>query len=216
MITPRQRAMQVVETVAARHGMTAATLFERTKRRDTVRARRIAAVTVVQELNWTQAEVARLFGLTRPQVHRALRLVQIETSPRQIETRRAQNLCPDDLEWRLRQLSGVELAPQLTHRLGLKPWIAQFLAIVVEAYPRAISHSRMCELYDLAQIGTSVSQSEDEHVSEDMCKQAITRGNKAFEDMGLGRPMVAVPHSRACALSEDMAPWFRVNYGAPA
>ena len=207
-MTPKAKALQVVQRIAEAKGLNAGEIIGRSRKplHDQVRVQ--AYVALVDELQWPYASIGRLFDRDRSVIKRTVE--RVKAMPARVEDPYEHI---ENLERQLNRLCGADLSKRLALNLGLKPWQASFLAIVIEAYPRALSRDQMCELYDYARMVEGGGRN-SEGVSDEMCRAAISRVNAAFDAMALPRPL-ETRIGVGVTLARPMAAWFQNNYGRP-
>ena len=207
-VTPQEQALALISRIAAARGVSPSDVLGKSRKpvHDQVRVSAYAALKA--ELSWDYSRIARLFQRDRSTIRQTVEVYLARPKPAADPHAEIA-----DLKRRLQLLTGADLARVLAHGLDMKLWQAQFLAIIIEAYPRAVPRERMCELYDEARQFNGIGGG-GEAVSLSMCKVAICRVNQTFDDRRLPRPFVSQARV-GVSLAPEAATWFAVNYGRP-
>lgn len=207
-MTPRERAIEIVSRIAEERGLTLDLLFDRSRQPACDRARIAAYRALVRDLGWSQGQVARLFDRRRQTIAEALAKPE---RPFDIEE------LYDDLQRQLARYSGAEIAHVLVARLEIQPWQAALLGILVEAHPRPLSVSVMCELYDegMRRLGRDLQRRDrDDTLAATNVKTFAYRTNRKLAAQGLPQGVRAV-EPFGYALTESFAVWLGYNLGRP-
>lgn len=169
------------------------------------RTRADAYRALIAELGWSHSKIGRLFDRDQSSITKALTPVArfVDASERL-----------DDLERQLRRLTGVEFSHELVVRFSIPSWMAIFLAIAIEAYPRVLPADNFCELYDEALNRLGRSRPGSDFTAPSYAKKFASEANKSFRDQGLPEPIRSV-RPFGYTLHEDAAHYLALNIGRP-
>jgi len=118
----------------------------------------------------------------------------------------------EELEAQIRRLAGVEIIHLVTDATGAPYFQAQFMSVLIEAYPRIITVDTLCELYDAA--GERMGMRDRKPSDDDMVRQFLYRSRLHFESIGLTEPAERIGRN-GVRLTEETARWLCYNIGYP-
>lgn len=234
VILSKERALAIVEAIAVKHDLAVRVALCSKRDRYAVACRAEIAHELKAQLNWSTRQTGDLLGVSSPAVCKLLGL-------HEIAIRRAQRSLPvsdlkaldalgsDALKLRLvnaesmvaflqgeiDRLTGAGLIPRLaaSFQLENKLRCAIVLAIVAEAYPRAVGLSDMIEFYDVACERLNYGRGS---ASANLITKNISHLREHFRDMGLPDP-ISTGDSRlgTRALRDDVAQLMHDRLGVP-
>lgn len=173
------------------------------------------------DLNWSQRRTASFLGCGKTTVHTLLkdreRIVSAFQN-RVAQEHRAFLQSPEAVELRelrekLRRLSGVDVAEEMTEGLNIPKRCGIVLAMLAEAYPRALSIEAMCELYDdaCARLQYGFKRGAD----RELIRKNASDLNRAFQAKGMAAPVELAPSVGGRRLTDEAAQTLSASYGVP-
>ncbi|WP_370372552.1 hypothetical protein [Henriciella pelagia] len=193
----------ILRQVAERHAVTIEAVLSRSRRRCYTPARREAVRRLRDEKRWSWGQLARLFSRSRA----AVRKLYAEGV-----NQKSTHFSADELEAQIRRLAGAEIVHDVIDVTGVPYFQAQFLSVLIEAYPRVLSVDALCELYDAA--GERLGMRDRKPSDDDMVRQFLYRSRLHFERIGLTEPAERIGRT-GIRLTHTTARWFCYNMGHP-
>lgn len=235
-IMSQQRAMAIVERVAVKHDLTVAVALCSKRDRYAVACRAEIATVLKGELGWSQERTGALLGVTRPAVGKLLGFHKVA------ERRARHSLPPVDLvaiasldrdalkgrlvdaeamiaylQGELDRMTGASVTHQLAESFGLdsKLRCAIVLAILAEAYPRAVPSTDLTERYDDA--CARLNYGNCAGTSTNLVTKNIAALRDHFAELGYADPVVSSDgvNGKMRALSADAARLLNERVGVP-
>jgi len=234
VILSQRRAMEIVERVAAKHELSVAVALCSRRDRYAVACRAEIAWTIREQLNWSLRRIGQLLGVSHEAVRQlldchkiALRrarrslpptdLAALAAMDRDALRRRVAELEEMNayLQSELDRLTGAGLVPTLAQEFGLEnaQRCAIVLAILAEAYPRAVSMNHMIELYEDAcdQLNYGARQG----ATSNLVAKNISDLRERFAQQGLPDP-VSLSEGNNRSLSHEAAQVLYERTGTPS
>lgn len=221
VIVSPARAQEILEEVAARFDLSADTV--RHAKRDYLArtARGEIAWRLKSDLNWSQRRTAEYLGCCKTTVHTLLHNRQRILGAFQDRVAQEHKLflqSPEALELtelreKLRRLCGADLAEQLTEGLNVPKRCGIVLAMLAEAYPRALSIEAMCELYDdaCARLQYGFKRGAD----RELIRKNVSDLNREMMAQGRAAPIELAPAVGGRRLTDEAAKTLSASYGVP-
>lgn len=118
----------------------------------------------------------------------------------------------DILRRRLDQIAGLQIVHHIADTLSMNRAHAILLSVLIENYPRCLSLTSMCDLYDHARV--ELEGGEIRFINEDTIRSHISKTRKSLNDQGYPEPIVTVGNC-SYILGRDFAFWCKANLGKP-
>lgn len=224
MIASVDRALAIVERVAAKHGMTAAGLVSTRYNRAVVLARGEAMDALAKELRWSYQRAAELTGLSVSRLHSAhteWKGVQANIErylPDTVADLRAQldaaEAARQDAERRLAAMLGAESVDLFVSELQLLPRAAIVLTVLAEAYPKHVRDEQVLNFYDAACVRMNYGLRNG--ATKELMWQNFTALRRAFAERGWPNPVSVGPMINTRVLSHEAAVVLHERIGVPS
>lgn len=215
------RAAEIVERVAQRFDLKPEKIMG--ARRDYLArtARGEIAWLLKDELGWSQRRTAEylkcgkttVFDLLRDRARILAAFQDRVSQEHKIFLQSPEALELQELREKLARLTGADIADELTDGLSIPKRCGIVLAILAEAYPRAVSIEAMCELYDDA--CKRLNYGFADGANRELIRKNVSDLNRAFQAKGLSQPAeIALPVGGR-RLTDEAANRLSVSYGVP-
>lgn len=232
VITSQARALEIVEAVAAKHGMEVARLMAQPFKRDTVLARGEVVSRLSEELNWPFSMIAGYLGCSASTAHSAksewkkaeaafavfipdeavlaiAKVTQSEALQRAAQAERQLR----EIKGELDRVAGLDLSERMVVELDLLPRCAILLSIVAAAYPRYVRAGALLELYDQACERLNYGQRSGATIPLISKNAQTLREHFAARDWPCPIQPGVLPGSRQ--LTNEAAAWLHGRVGSP-
>jgi len=224
LIASVDRALAIVERVAAKHGLTAAGLVATRYSRAVVLARGEVMHTLNAELGWTYQRAAELTGLSVSRLHSAVsewKGVQANIErylPDTVADLRAQLYAAEaarqDAERRLAAMLGTESVDLFVSELQLVPRAAIVLTALAEAYPKHARDEHILNFYDAACVRMNYGLRNG--ATKELMWKNIEALRRSFAERGWPNPVSVGPMINTRVLSHAAAVVLHERVGVPS
>ncbi len=220
-ITSPARAAEIVEQVAQRFDLSPETIMTAKREYLARTARGEIAWRLKDELNWSQRRTAAYLKCGKTTVFALLRdrakIVGIFQSrvaqEHKIFLQSPEALELQELREKVQRICGSDVAEDLTRGLSIPKRCGIVLAMLAEAYPRALSIESMCELYDdaCARLQYGFKRGAD----RELIRKNVSDLNREFIAKGMAAPTELAPHVGGRRLTDQAAHLLAASYGVP-
>ncbi|TXH47223.1 MAG: hypothetical protein E6Q97_27695 [Desulfurellales bacterium] len=231
MIASVDRALAVVDRVAAKHGMTAAALVATPRNRAVILARGEVMHALNVELGWSYQRAANLLGLSVSRLHSAhteWKGVQaniarylpedLRAAPDTLADLKAQLEASEvarlDAERRLAAVLGLESIDVFMKGLDLLPRAAIVLTVLAESYPNHVRVEQILNYYDAACLRLDYGAKRG--ATRELLYQNNAALRRTFAARGWPNPVGVGPANKTHVLTHDAADLLHEKIGVPS